>query len=353
MNKTILYGICGIGNGHLFRQLPIIKKLKEDGYRIIFFSYGDTLKYLLKEKEEVIEVEVPYFIGDYEGVNFSKTVQHKKYDLNKNLIAMEYAQKEIGKPDFVISDYEPICAQYAYAYDVPFFTIDQQSKYIKNDFPILNGLNYVDERMRLNMFFPKANRIVFSFYKYNNIDTDTKVFAPIVRKNLVERENANHYLVYLSSQEGFSQSIDDITNVLGNFPEETFYIYTKSDVSHLKLDKNVIVCNHHTNSFEEHLMTCKGVITNAGHTLISEAMYLKKPVYAIPFKTYEQHHSASMISELWLGVEAEDLNINRLQHYLDMDKRYAYNFKQWDVQEKLLGKSEVEEVVNYILDKAK
>ena len=37
-------------------------------------------------------------------------------------------------------------------------------------------------------------------------------------------------------------------------------------------------------SFENKLASAKAVITNGGHTLLSESMYLKTPVYAIPFK---------------------------------------------------------------------
>jgi hypothetical protein len=43
-------------------------------------------------------------------------------------------QELIGKPDLVISDYEPISAQYAYASGTPLVTIDQQSKYLVGDY---------------------------------------------------------------------------------------------------------------------------------------------------------------------------------------------------------------------------
>jgi Glycosyl transferase family 1 len=55
--------------------------------------------------------------------------QHINF-FQENIAAMAQAQKMIGKPDLVISDYEPVSAQYAYAYDAPLITVDQQSKYL-------------------------------------------------------------------------------------------------------------------------------------------------------------------------------------------------------------------------------
>ena len=168
------------------------------------------------------------FVGDKDGLNFKETLNHRKYDLTLNLEAMEYAQKEIGKPDFVISDYEPISAQYAYAYDVPLFTIDQQSKFLLNDFKELNGLTPIDEKMRLNMFYPKANRIILSFFDFNKIDKDSIVLGPILRNSLIAQKTQKHTLVYLSSQDGYKQPIIDVLSVLADNDKETFFVYTKN-----------------------------------------------------------------------------------------------------------------------------
>jgi UDP:flavonoid glycosyltransferase YjiC (YdhE family) len=40
-SKKILYGVCGIGMGHTYRQLPLLDELAIDN-RIVLFVYGES-----------------------------------------------------------------------------------------------------------------------------------------------------------------------------------------------------------------------------------------------------------------------------------------------------------------------
>ena len=102
--KKILYGICGIGNGHLFRQLPIIHYLLEQNYQILIFTYGQAYDYL-KEKYfnhpliKIQKVWVPYYIGNdiHDKVDFELTYQQKDNNnteqFSYNLLAFSIAQQ--------------------------------------------------------------------------------------------------------------------------------------------------------------------------------------------------------------------------------------------------------------------
>lgn len=114
--KKIVYGICGIGNGHLFRQLPILNHLLNYGHKIIIFTYGTAyeffnnqfiLKLSSEEKDrlKIVKVDVPYFIGNINGLDFIKAAQINDLSMNNNLMAFSIAQDYIGKPDLIISDY--------------------------------------------------------------------------------------------------------------------------------------------------------------------------------------------------------------------------------------------------------
>ena len=51
------------------------------------------------------------------------------------------------------------------------------------------------------------------------------------------------------------------------------------------------------------LSGCRGVITNAGHQLLSEALHLEKPILAIPMEgQFEQKLNAEMLKQSGRGV---------------------------------------------------
>ncbi len=72
---------------------------------------------------------MPYYIGNRTGIDFAATAKRAAAQgidyVAVNSRALNEASKYLGKADLVISDYEPISAQYAYAYSVPLVTIDQ------------------------------------------------------------------------------------------------------------------------------------------------------------------------------------------------------------------------------------
>ncbi len=43
--RKILYGICGIGTGHTYRQLPIVEHFVGKGDRLVIFAYGESLDF--------------------------------------------------------------------------------------------------------------------------------------------------------------------------------------------------------------------------------------------------------------------------------------------------------------------
>lgn len=361
--KKILYGICGIGNGHLFRQLPIIHYLLEQNYQILIFTYGQAYDYL-KEKYfnhpliKIQKVWVPYYIGNdiHDKVDFELTYQQKDNNnteqFSYNLLAFSIAQQWLGKPDLVITDYEPNAAQYGYAYQVSVVTFDQQSKYLLQAFPEpLETLFYQDEVMRLNMFFPKAKRIACSFFK-PLIECNTKqlckelqevtLIAPFMRKEIqyikahLNENQATHtlnpcYLVYLTAQNGFKQELTHIVDILKERKEE-FHLFlsiqdiekNKSYISSL-CASNIFIHQQGSVEFFSILEKSKGIICTAGHSLLSEAMYLQKPVYALPLLLYEQALNAYVISHYEFGVSNSIVEKNSLENFINHIEVYRKN----------------------------
>lgn len=195
-HKKLVWGICGVGMGHAYRQLPLIYHFSQDN-DIAIITHGSAYKLYAQEFKEKTNVQVvlavpPYLPDGENGIGFKEAIsmpRNQSIDFFKNS-ATTYAKLDdtIGRPDLVIGDYEPLCAQYGYAHNVPIITFDQQSKYLSGDFPeFIHGCNYLGEVMRLQMFYPKvAERIATSFFTFKTRANShaVTVVPPIIRKEV-------------------------------------------------------------------------------------------------------------------------------------------------------------------------
>lgn len=351
--KKVLYGICGIGNGHFFRQTPVIDFLLSQQTQILFFAYGESLKLLNRYQDnplvKIVEVAVPYFIGNPQGLDFITTEQiNKNFDYSINLKAFSETQSWLGNPDVVLTDYEPVSAQYGYAYGVNVITIDQQSKFFSRSTPPeINGFTCEDEIMRLNMFFPVARRLACSFFRVSE-KNDVIIVPPLYRQSILEIKTKrqpveNQFVIYLSSQSGFKQSLEEVVSILAQTDStQHFHIFSK-EVLTRDLPSHVSVYPHGSSDFEKLLSSCSGVISTAGHNLLSECMYLNIPVYAMPMDLYEQQLNAKIIGDFCYGMNYPLLTSEKLREFISKQNFYLDNIRhssilfQEDGKNKLLA----------------
>ncbi|MEI8223873.1 MAG: glycosyltransferase family protein [bacterium] len=339
--KKILYGICGIGNGHMQRQLPIIQHLAKTN-RIAIFAYGSSFQTsnILFGGDiniKVLEVAVPFYVGNKTGIDFKATKKLEKNNIdfdainNKAIIEMI---AWLGIPDLVVSDYEPVSAGIAYEHAVPLVTIDQQSKYLIGDFPeTLNNCTYADEVARLQLFFPTAvERIACSFFKVSKKGKEgmnVLVVPAIIKESVVHLKRSTNskqknILVYLTSNQDIKQSHESIVSVFKKFPDVVFHVFAQS-IPQTQLPVNVYWNKYNDEEFMKVLVLVNGIITTAGHTLIAEAMYLEIPVYAIPLPIYEQQMNAHIIEENNFGVMHDAIDSETFKLFLENLDKYTNN----------------------------
>lgn len=352
----ILYGVCGIGMGHTYRQLPLLDNLAAEA-QIVMFVYGESLEFYGKHfagnpNVTVVQVSVPFYVGDKKGLDFAETARRIAADKARgvdhdaiNLAAMASAQRLFGgdgKPDFVVSDYCPVSAQYAYSHGAPLVTIDQQSKYLAGDYTEeLGGTTCLDEVARLRLFFPKADRrIACSFFDVEQnpyAREHVLIVPPCIKPAIVDlkkrrRKNAltNSVLVYISSQRDFVQPLDEVLQVLSKAPEFKFTVFVKElpEALAASAPANVKLRRHGDPRFLDHLAECKAVISTGGHSLVSEVMYLGIPAYLIPLAVYEQQVNSHVVGRNGFGVCAETLNVAELRCFLANLDGYAENIRK-------------------------
>lgn len=368
--KKILFGICGIGNGHSNREMTILRHLLECGHRIMVFTYGEGLSFF-KEKFPtepnltVVPVANPYYVGSSRGLEFEKTALSEKNKVEFNTInslAMHKAVQEFGRPDLVISDYEMVAAQYAYAKSAPLVTLDQQSKYLVGSFPeLLHDTSSLDEVERLHLFFPKAaKRIAVSFFKVPQTHgSDVTILGPMIRPEIIAAYGTKpsinpSIVVYVTAQQLGDQPIDEwidtIRSVLPNTFEAHFFLPKRVELP--ASDDRLYFYHHGAACFDSCLARAHGVVTTAGHTLLSEALYLEKPVLALPLPLYEQQLGAHIIDIGGFGISEQNLTAFGLSTFLSNLDLYSYNIRN---DQKLLikepGNAHVIEILEELLEK--
>jgi uncharacterized protein (TIGR00661 family) len=276
---------------------------------------------------------VPYYPGKASGLDFEPSIQMKVNQENFfkiNTESMAQAEKLIGKPDFTISDYEPISAQYAYAWNAPLVTVDQQSKFLVGKFPpSIEGCFYEDEVMRLRLFFPKATlRIACSFFSVDS-DGEVIIVPPIIRNsiyNLKRKPQNGQVLVYFSAQQFKQQPLEKLLELFAKFPDFHFHLFAPEKLE--LQSKNITLYKHGDTKFDELLERCEGIISTAGHSLLSEAMAIGIPVLALPIRIYEQQINGLVIGKNKFGLCAQILTNETLKEFLNNIPRFTQNIAQ-------------------------
>lgn len=329
--SKVLFGVAGIGLGHTHRQLPIIERCASS-CEVGIFAYGESLRTLTQHFADnpsvlIERIAVPFYVGHQSGLDFAATARLESNCedyLRINCLAMARLAERMGTPDLVVSDYEPVSAQYAYACGAPLVTIDQQSKYLCGEFPeVLSGAHSGEEVMRLRMFFPRADlRLACSFFavpRRSETREQVEVCPPILsaalnRERGRPRTGRPLVIIYLSSQRPFVQGIDEIAEILGSQPTVEFHLFGRG--VRRQASYNLIIHEHGDPEFRSLLVGAHGMISTAGHSLLSEAMHLGIPVYAIPLAVHEQQLNAQMIVENGFGIARRRIEPTALAEFL-------------------------------------
>jgi uncharacterized protein (TIGR00661 family) len=153
-------------------------------------------------------------------------------------------------------------------------------------------------------------------------------------------------LLYISSQSEFIQNLEEVIDIFKLYKDERFEIFVK-DVPTIDLPENVSIHRHGDNNhFYETLSKSKAIISTAGHTLLSEAMYLGIPVYAVPLSVYEQHMNANVLEENGFGISRKKIEKESFDYFL----QNLLEFKNKIITDKkiLLRRSGKEEIIKLI-----
>lgn len=307
---TIIYSVCGEGNGHSFRAKEVIDFLRKKGHEVHIFSYGKGYKNLSKD-QRVHEIAGPHIYYYNNKALALPTAILNTFRLPWIILHNLPSIRQINRinPQVIISDFEPWLHYLAIFLRIPHIALDNQAALLSPAAACVPANNFykLSSKLVVKLFEPFADYYLCPVF-YNPFLTKQRgtAYTPaIIRKEiqqLKQLKNKNkkkirtdaHILVYQTS----STNIAMLTELKKLKEQFIVYGFPKEGVT-----SNITFRTFNNTQFYDDLINAKAVICNGGLMLMSEALYLGKPVYSIPIQhQFEQVMNAHYLEKMQLGV---------------------------------------------------
>jgi uncharacterized protein (TIGR00661 family) len=236
-------------------------------------------------------------------------------------------QIEAFGPDLVVSDFETYAARAAHKLGIPVLSCNHQQivTHTRYDVPRRYWLEALLTRAVINSIAPKrATRVLVSSFFFPEVKdpATTTLVKPIIRRAVqkVRPERGAHTLVYVNQAEGAGKVLETLRAV-----DAPFVVYGFEPPGGETRWGNLLFRKASMEGFLDDLATCRALVCTAGYTLMSEALYLGKPLLVWPNKgTFEQTINALYLERDGLGeavyhrpIEVPDVTgfLSRVEQY--------------------------------------
>ncbi|MCB1195015.1 hypothetical protein KDK77_02420 [bacterium] len=311
MKQKIMYSVAGEGFGHAAKALAV-KELLKDEFDIIFLGGGKAFEFLTQAGEDVIEIPSLRLMYKNDAVSILKTTLYNLPLAVRRSKILDDVSRHIVRidPACVISDFEYFVPRAAARHYIPTVQLSHQMILLAGKFelPARVWANYLNTRLISRLIIPRSTySMAISFFRppirraYRT--SRFNVCLPVLRKEILNaRPSAGDSILVYSSCETYKWILD----VLVQFTHQHFIVYGIEPQEGRRYE-NIIFKKICPAEFVHDLAAVKAVISNGGHTLISEALYLKKPVFSMYVKKqFEQLLNALHIESLGYGARLYD-----------------------------------------------
>lgn len=346
--KRIIYSVCGEGMGHAIRAKVILHHLTKK-HEVHIFASDRAYTYLSQHFDNVYE------IGGFNTVYEDNEVQNTKTfikgmkdlpgDLKKSLRLM-YSVAKAVKPQVIISDFEFYSNLLSKILRLPLISLDNMHVLTQAELDVPS--EFRTERIaaegvvRSFIQLPAVYLITSYFYPPLKNPEKSKYFPPVLREEIMNLKpyKGDHVLVYQTSDSNWK-----LLEILKKFDDE-FIVYGFHQEGR---DENLRFKKFNEDEFFQDLAQARAVITNGGFTLISEALYLGKPVLSVPVKKqFEQILNAIYLERLGYGEFHQDLEEEDIANFLSNLEKYRKNI---DLTFKHDNNQAILEELDLLLDK--
>lgn len=320
---VLLYGVVGEGMGHATRSRVVIDHLQAMGHHVRVVASQRAYTFLAARFADHPRVEVHEIHGlhlRYEdnalelGRSVVSNLGAAPAGLARNIAAWLELTRRDPEPQAVISDFESWAFFYGLNAFLPVISIDNMQiiNRCRHAPAIVADPSFQLARAAVKVKLPGAFHYLVTTFFYPPVRKErTTLVPPILRPEILaaRREPGEHVLVYQTSSAN-----ELLLPLLRRLPYR-FRVYGMGREGE---DGNVTLKAFSERGFVDDLRTARAVLAGGGFSLMSEAVHLQVPMFAVPIAgQYEQELNARYLQALGYGEWSEGWEIDRLAAFLD------------------------------------
>jgi len=310
----ILYGVVGEGMGHAMRSRVMLEHLVAAGHTVEIMVSGRASEFLAKRFDGVNQIHGLHMIYEENRVRLGKTLWSNVLTgatgLPENIAAYFELIKDF-RPEVVISDFESWTYLYAKTHRLPILSIDNMQIINRCTLPdsVLEGHK---TEFQLTKAFIKSKLpfcdeyFITTFFRPPVRKEHTRLFPPILRPEILAARptKGDHVLVYQTA-EGNESFVEGLRKL-----DTEFRIYgIRRTIKSEEIEGNLRFRPFAEQGFIDDLASARGVIAGGGFTLMGEAVYLHKPMLAVPLhRQFEQVLNARYLEHEGFGMHTDSLD---------------------------------------------
>jgi len=387
----VYFAPCGIGLGHVGRNVPIARKLVEKNVEVIFSTYQEGIDYVEQEKLPLIKAPPIGFQVKPDGtIDFRQTAVNPgpffaSFTVMKQLNA-EIKAIESFKPNVVVSDSRASPLLAANMLGIPRICILNQFQVIIPRKKHLLRLARFADSMTLAIvgkIWTSGNAVLIpDFPEPYTISTGNlsipksyrkkvKLIGPILstHPNELPTENEMRRKLKLPMDRPVIFApisgpireraflIGILRRILLEFPEKYEIVlslgYPNADTEPIH-HGNLIIYKWVPNRFD-YLKACDLVICRAGHGTLTQCMCYGKPMILVPTPSHtEQLNNAKQAEKLGVAkvIEQEELNKEKLLENVQQILESKISERLEQIQKEVLEYNGLENAVEIITEAA-
>ncbi len=316
----ILYGVVGEGMGHATRSSVVLTHLQAAGHEVQVMTSGRAKEFLAKRFDGVHEIHGLHFVTEQNRVRLGKSLWSNVIagvtGVPQNVEAYFDLIKKF-EPEVVVSDFESWTYIYAKARGLPVISIDNMQIINRCRHPkeVLAGheASFDLAKAFVKSKLPFANHyLVTSFFRPPLRKERTSLHPPILRPEILEAERTagEHLLVYQTAEgnETLAQTLQDT-----GLPCRVYGMHR--ELTEDRVEGNLTHRPFSEAGFIADLASARAVVAGGGFTVMSECVYLHKPMLSVPIEAqFEQVLNARWLERLGYGRFAEHLRDPKVVH---------------------------------------
>ena len=351
----ILYGVVGEGMGHAMRSRVVLEHLVAHDHEIEVMASSQAADFLSSRFEGVTKIHGFHMISENNRIRRSKTLWSNILEGARGVpqnIAAYFDFLDRFEPEVVISDFESWTYLYGKNHRLPVISVDNMQIINRCDHPdeVLAGelANYALTKTFVKGKLPFCDHYLITTFFYPEVDKkNTSLHPPILRPEiLAATPSAGEHLLVYQTKVGHGALLE----ALGQCGLECRIYGMRRDLEAEEVEGNLRFRPFGEKGFIDDLASARAVVAGAGFTLMGEAVYLGKPMLAIPLEgQFEQLLNARYLQYEGYGQAASDgVDSATLGEFLGDVPRYTEKLASYSQD----GNRDLLDAVDHHLDKA-